>query len=217
MCPVTETLLAAHARSSLNGHHLISVTVRAYVPVMNPSRRRTTGPIALLWRNGFPPIRQSAEQLEHPARACNVWRCPVCSASVARPHRPGRAKVYCTNACRQRAYRWRCARRSQLTTPIPPQRAQTADRTHAVRSAADFVAPLADPDGRRVTVCGAFARAASDRSESFRHTSFYVIDDDGHPPPSTCSTCVRLLSVPLRPLADILAEIDVLHPRPIAA
>ncbi len=173
--------------------------------------------INLIWRNGFQPLRETAEQLPRPARSCNVWRCPVCQASVARPHRPGRAKVYCTNACRQRAYRWRCARRPTLVTPTPPQRARTADRTHAVRSTRDFVAPLADPAGRRVTVCGAFARAASDRPSSYRHTSFYVVDDGGHPPPTTCRTCAKLLSVPMRPLADILTEIDELHPRPMAA
>ena len=35
------------------------------------------------------------------------WACPVCGTSCDRTYRSGRARVYCTNACRQRAYRLR--------------------------------------------------------------------------------------------------------------
>src|SRR5687768_11507099 len=35
------------------------------------------------------------------------WYCPVCDAPAHRTHQAGRPRVYCTNACRQRAYRWR--------------------------------------------------------------------------------------------------------------
>ena len=35
------------------------------------------------------------------------WACPVCGISCNRTYHSGRARVYCTNACRQRAYRLR--------------------------------------------------------------------------------------------------------------
>src|SRR5690606_14066107 len=35
--------------------------------------------------------------------------CPMCGTTVQQIHRPGRARIYCTNSCRQRAYRWRRA------------------------------------------------------------------------------------------------------------
>ena len=186
---------------------------------MEPNLNAPTKPsgITLVWRRGFGPMRQSAEQLGGRARASNLWRCPVCSVSVARPHRAGRTRVYCTNACRQRAYRWRCAHRSELVTPLPPQRAQTSHRSHAVRSDADFVGRPLAPDGRRVAICGTFARVARDRPASFKHTNFYAIDDNGHPSRSTCQTCVTLLSVPLRPLVEILDEINSLDHGTIAA
>src|SRR5688572_25139960 len=35
------------------------------------------------------------------------WNCPVCGTHTPRTYRPGRPPVYCTNACRQKAYRYR--------------------------------------------------------------------------------------------------------------
>ncbi|NND75050.1 MAG: hypothetical protein HKN44_08595 [Ilumatobacter sp.] len=143
------------------------------------------------------------------------WSCPICNAAVARPHRPGRARVYCTNACRQRAYRWRCRHRERLVTPPRPQRAHTPGRTHALRADADFVTPLADARGRRVTACGTFARAARDApARRYRHRWFYACtESDRHTgavttPDTTCRRCVDLLGVARRPIGDVLAEID---------
>ncbi len=47
------------------------------------------------------------------------WACPVCGTSCNRTYHSGRARVYCTNACRQRAYRLR--RRSVSFRPPPAQ------------------------------------------------------------------------------------------------
>lgn len=157
---------------------------------------------------------ESAEQLADPTSASNIWRCPVCSVSVARPLRPGRRRVYCSNSCKQRAYRWRCEHRAELTTPRPPIRAQTYDKTHAMRSDNDFVGHRTEPSGRRVTVCGTFAHSSADRRGKVRHTRFYAVDEGGVPSGSTCRRCVDLLDVPLQPIEEVMAEIAELPARP---
>lgn len=142
-----------------------------------------------------------------------IWRCPVCAAVVPHPHRPGRARVYCTNACRQRAYRWRRQRRSELSVTPPPQRATTLDRTHALRSTADLVTPLVDERGRRVTACGTFARAAQDRPHRHHHPWFFAASSidpvTGRSTMgfTTCRRCTELLDVPVQPLEQVLAAI----------
>lgn len=93
------------------------------------------------------------------------WWCPTCGAYTPHPFRAGRKRVYCSNACKQRAYRWRCNRGIRLlVTPwTPASRSETGARAHAVRHADDRVAQPTDQRGRHVAVCGAFARAVVKR------------------------------------------------------
>lgn len=99
------------------------------------------------------------------------WWCPVCGRATHRIYRPGRPKVYCSNACRQRAYRWRCRERTeQVSTAAISTRGSTRDRSHALRPHSDLAARATDHRGREVTMCGAFARRA--RTPPFTHTRF---------------------------------------------
>lgn len=129
------------------------------------------------------------------------WACPVCGTSCNRTYHSGRARVYCTNACRQRAYRWR--RRAIVvsgadgTTPTPV-RARTRDGLHALRSGGDLVAGRRDSTGRQVTACGAFARSTRDRPSLAWHTDFVAGG------PSSCRTCAAVLHVEPIPVATML-------------
>lgn len=92
-------------------------------------------------------------------RDADVWNCPVCDRVVIHEFGPGRKRVYCSNACKMRAYRWRCRQGVRLrVTPWTPAERSEYHKTHAVRPAADFVGGRADALGREVAVCGAFAR-----------------------------------------------------------
>lgn len=144
-----------------------------------------------------------------------AWTCPVCAAPVVHPRRPGRARVYCTNSCKQRAYRWRRHRRSRLHVPDPPERARTRDKTHALRSDHDLVSPLAlQTPGwprRRVTACGAFAIAARDRPRGWTHTKFFARsawNDTRQLDADVCATCAGLHRAPLRSVSEVLAIIE---------
>jgi hypothetical protein len=120
-----------------------------------------------------------------PARN-HEWRCPVCAAAVPHEFRPGRKRVYCSDACKQRAYRWRCRNGVRvLATPWRPAERSHAGRTHVVRPSADFVGTADDGQRRRVAVCGAFARVAQPRPQG--HIEFV--------PGSTtaCKSCTRLI------------------------
>ena len=143
-----------------------------------------------------------------------IWRCPVCTITVPHPRRPGRARVYCTNSCKQRAYRWRRRHRHEISSPMPPERAHTYDRTHAVRSDDDFTSQqrtrcrFGQP--RRLTACGTFAAAANEATRQMAHTKFYAsaADHDAHlAGDTTCRSCVALLGVPVEPLAAILERL----------
>lgn len=114
------------------------------------------------------------------------WRCPVCAAAVVHEFRPGRKRVYCSDACKQRAYRWRCRNGVRvLATPGRPAQRSRAGRTHVVRPAADFVSAHDDDQRRRVAVCGAFARVAEPQLHG--HTEFV-------PGSATaCRSCTRLI------------------------
>ena len=48
------------------------------------------------------------------------WWCPVCDRAAHRIHRPGRPRIYCSNACRQRAYRYRRAHGLRTTAHRRP-------------------------------------------------------------------------------------------------
>lgn len=90
--------------------------------------------------------------------------CPVCDRTVVEVHRPGRGRIYCTNACRQRAYRWRRAHgiRRFVERDGPAERLHSY-RGHALRDPRDPVSRLRDRRARETTVCGVFARPIRDR------------------------------------------------------
>ena len=122
---------------------------------------------------------------DHPL--VDAWRCPTCDAVVPHPPRPGRRRVYCTNACRQRAYRWR--RRNQILTvhtnarPVERAFSRTFKR-HALRSERDPASrPVLLPHGEELTVCGVLARPGR-----FGRAPSYAL----HTGPWTCQTCVSL-------------------------
>ena len=120
------------------------------------------------------------------------WWCPVCSAPAHRVrHMPGRPRVYCTNACRQRAYRWRRDHHARLaaTPEHPAERASVGIRGHALRSKRDFVSQYADSRGREVTVCGAMGRPA--RLSQHTHTRFNA-DLSGY----SCRSRIKLIAIP---------------------
>jgi hypothetical protein len=119
------------------------------------------------------------------------WWCPVCHAPAHRTRQAGRPRVYCTNACRQRAYRWRRDNHARLaaTPEHPAERASNGIRSHALRSRRDFVSNNSDERRREVTVCGAFGRPA--RLGRFTHNNF-VADNTGF----GCRSCIRLIAIP---------------------
>lgn len=138
-----------------------------------------------------------------------LWWCPVCRAACHRRHRPGRAKVYCSHACRQRAYRWRrlhLRRPPGKRRPVAPattERARTRDTTHARRSADDVLVGGRDSAARVVTACGTFARAAIDAPERHWHTAF--LPTGGATGGHGCRSCQRLLGLPDVDLAPVVA------------
>jgi hypothetical protein len=139
-------------------------------------------------------------------RAC--WLCPVCNVPVHRLPRAGRQRVYCTNACRQRAYRLRRASRRSLPTPVGPRAAETTlperaasrDCVHAIRGFRDVLTGRRDSTGRGITACGTFARMSIDAPGRFGHTEFRpaLPGTNG----TTCRRCELLTGaepVPLSP------------------
>ncbi len=123
-----------------------------------------------------------------------VWSCPVCETAVPRFRRAGRHRVYCTNACRQQAYRRRCVARNAQPMAAHrdprPIRATTRDRVHAVREFRDVSSGRRDSIRRGVTACGAFARMAIDTPERFGHIRFVATEDERNT--TTCRRCQRL-------------------------
>jgi hypothetical protein len=119
------------------------------------------------------------------------WSCPVCDSRIVHMRVAGRPRVYCTNACRQRAYRWRRDNSARLAASVddPAERAHNGIRSHALRSRRDFVSRYSDQRQREVAVCGAFARPA--RLGQFVHTNF-VANNTGF----ACRSCIRLIAIP---------------------
>jgi hypothetical protein len=126
------------------------------------------------------------------------WACPVCGTSCNRTYHSGRSRVYCTNACRQRAYRLRRRAAGATGSTATPVRARTRDGLHALRSYGDLVAGRRDSTGRQVTACGAFARSTRDRPSFAWHTDFIAGG------PSSCRTCATVLHVEPTPVATML-------------
>ena len=133
------------------------------------------------------------------------WWCPVCGSAAHRFYRPGRPRIYCSNACRQRAYRYRRANglRTTATPEAPCESAFTLGlaigRRHALRHRSDFMANLSDARRRRVTVCGALARPT--RFTKLRHYDF-LVDSAG-----ACRSCVALV-IPRGQTAPPIAPAD---------
>ena len=120
-----------------------------------------------------------------PGRIVALWWCPVCGRAAHHYARPGRPRVYCSNACRQRAYR--CRRdehRDHRPSAAPLHRATSRERSHAVRQPDALVGGRRDTAGRAVTLCGAFARPARPRPSG--HV-WFVSDV-----PWSCRSCTQL-------------------------
>ena len=113
--------------------------------------------------------------------------CPVCARPVPEVYRAGRGRIYCTNACRQRAYRWRRCRgiRTFVQRDGAAERGFN-DRRHALRDPRDPVARVSDARGRATTVCGVFARPVHD----MRVTHDRFVPEH----PWSCSSCSSLIS-----------------------
>lgn len=116
--------------------------------------------------------------------------CPSCTRTVVQIYRPGRARVYCNAACRQRAYRWRRdhAIRWHVDRDGPAVRSSTPERRHALRVRRDRASGLVDHRGRRLTICGTFARP----SYYDRATHFDFLPEH----PWSCASCDALIGAP---------------------
>lgn len=113
--------------------------------------------------------------------------CPTCSRPVAQVYRPGRGRLYCTNACRQRAYRWRRAHAIRHVVERDGAAERTVnDRRHALRDERDPVAAVRDHRQRPTTVCGVFARSV--RGTRTTHDRFVPEH------PWSCATCAQLIA-----------------------
>lgn len=142
-----------------------------------------------------------------PGEVVDERPCPVCSTTVQQIHRPGRARIYCSNSCRQRAYRWRrrrgvrhCAERNG-----PVERMVAYGRRHAARHPADPVSRVTDRRNRVPTVCGTFATP----STRMRFTHYDFLPDH----PWSCATCVALIdSGPIAP-----ATVPPWRPSPLSS
>jgi hypothetical protein len=130
--------------------------------------------------------------------------CPVCRVEVPQKFRPGRARIYCTNACRQKAYRWRRSHGVRLCVERDGAAERSVnDRRHALRDRRDPVSGIHDDRGREVTVCGTFASPVRDRQVT--HDRFLA----DHP--WSCETCIALIGVgpPGSDIPDAIAHLYV--------
>ena len=129
------------------------------------------------------------------------WNCPCCDRVIDIVHRPGRPRVYCSHACRQRAFRWR-RRHGAHTVSTPEWPAEEAvalgQRRHAFRTSRDPLSRRRDRRGREVTACGVLSRPNERaRAEGVR-VPFLGADQ------RTCATCATLTQP--RPLGLVPAE-----------
>lgn len=114
--------------------------------------------------------------------------CPSCGRSVAQVYRPGRARIYCSNGCRQRAYRWRRANGVRLCV----ERNGAAevlhnDLNHARRDLRDPAASVTDRRARELTACGVFARPMRD----VRRTHYDFVPEWVN----SCDRCRELIGI----------------------
>jgi hypothetical protein len=143
----------------------------------------------------FPPIHRGGllMGLIDVGTVVDRWDCPSCDRTIDVIHRPGRPRLYCSQACRQRAYRWRRRNRAHTvgTRDTRPEgaRARSYDRgTHALRAAADPLSQRRDRRDREVTVCGLLARPF--RLGPYRPGVPFPF---ALPHSSTCRTCEALI------------------------
>lgn len=114
------------------------------------------------------------------------WYCPVCRAYTPRVRRPGRPAVYCSNACRQKAYRFRCRNGIRLLRGDgqPTERGRGARVVHLLRPSRDPVSATRRTDRQRVSLCGAFVRPAADHPHLRPDFPFDAVD--------ACFSCLDL-------------------------
>ncbi len=89
------------------------------------------------------------------------WDCPSCGCTFDVIHRAGRPRIYCSHACRQRAYRWRRDHRAHTSVDDHPDAMKARSGHlggHAMRHVRDPAAGRLDRRGRQLTVCGLLAR-----------------------------------------------------------
>jgi hypothetical protein len=104
--------------------------------------------------------------------------------------RAGRPRIYCTNACRQRAYRWRrdnlACTRATATCPVETSFA-THGRFHALRTSHDYMSTIHDHLNREISVCGALVRPTRALRGRAHHN---------FPPNrgSSCLTCSKIVT-----------------------
>jgi hypothetical protein len=114
--------------------------------------------------------------------------CPMCGTVVEHVHRPGRHRIYCTNACRQRAYRWRRSHGIRVCVErTGPAESLFNQRWHARRIDTDPAAALRDRRERELTACGVFARPL--REQRRTHNQFVPES------PNSCDSCIGLVGV----------------------
>ncbi len=114
------------------------------------------------------------------------WNCPMCGTPTPRTRRPGRPRVYCTNSCRQRAYRDRRRRGVRLLCGDgqPCERSFGRRVEHLMRAPGDVVADRRASNRRAVSLCGAFVRPARDHPDPYTDFAFDHV--------YACYTCLEL-------------------------
>jgi predicted nucleic acid-binding Zn ribbon protein len=137
-----------------------------------------------------PPQPGDSRFLPDGSRIIADWHCPVCGTHTPRTTRPGRPRVYCTNSCRQRAYRFRRARNIRLRRGDgqPTERGRGADVRHILRPPSDPLHDRRTSRRQKVSLCGAFVQPAHDHPDL--RTAF-VVDE-----PDACYRCLLLTGTP---------------------
>lgn len=169
-----------------------------FVGIGRPARSQryevTPVVLELCWAGDMRPLGVSDAPVGVAVSIVERWACPVCDRPVHRRPGPGRQRVYCTNACRQVAYRWRRDHLGPASVRPPVDRTSTYWRHHAVRRSDDPVGAQVRA-GRRVAVCGAFARRAGDSPALHGHVALIHRDDEVAPVTEVCRRCVDLLGL----------------------
>lgn len=114
--------------------------------------------------------------------------CPACGVRVVQLYRAGRARVYCANSCRQRAYRWRRSNGiRQCVERNGPAEVLLNDLNHARRDQRDPASSITDLRARELTACGLFARPLRD----MRRTHYDFVPEWDN----SCDRCRELIGI----------------------